>query len=318
MLVAPVTRAEGPTPPASQGPLCAPQASRHASAPTAETLFALASCHETAGRTASAWAEFLEAASLAAHTKKPTVEAVSKQRASAVETRLSKLEISVGPDSDSPSLEVRRDGVVVPRAAWGTALPIDPGEHRVEASAAGKQPWRRTVVVRAGSRTQNVVVGPLQNDPRNAAVAAVPVAASKDTPVATATTTTTSADLTRKDLAPSAEENRGSTQRTLALVVAGAGVAGLAAGTYFGVQAIDKSDSAKRVCPNSPCSDRAAVDLNDEARRSATLSTVSLAAGGTALLVGGLLYFTAPKNKPSVGLSAAPGYAGLRFEGTFQ
>lgn len=108
---------------------CAAAQTRHACAPSADTLLALASCHDARGSTASAWAEYQKAASLAARAKKPALAKLAAAKASSVERRLSKLVVRIAPDADAPSLEVRRDGVVLDRAAWGTAQPVDPGEH---------------------------------------------------------------------------------------------------------------------------------------------------------------------------------------------
>ena len=38
-------------------------------------------------------------------------------------------------------LSVALDGVAVGRAEWGIAVPVNPGEHTVEATAAHFKPW---------------------------------------------------------------------------------------------------------------------------------------------------------------------------------
>jgi hypothetical protein len=74
------------------------------------------------------------------------------------------------------TLEVRRDGVAVPDALWGTAVPTDPGEHHLEAHAPRKQASTSTVVVRAEPAVFEVTVPALQDEaPPAAPPATVPV-----------------------------------------------------------------------------------------------------------------------------------------------
>ena len=277
---------------------CADVATKHADAPSADTLLALASCHDAHGSTASAWAEYQEAASLAIRANRPAVAKLALARAAAVERRLSKLVVRIAPDADVPSLEVLRDGVAVDRAAWGSALPVDPGEHVVEATAGGKS-FRRTVVVRREGETQVVTVAGLSYVPEAALVS---------------TTTLSSATLP-SPATDDAKGRDGTAQRAIGLVVAGAGLATIGAGTYFGIDALDRKDAARALCPSSPCTDRAGVEENDRAKQSAMLSTITLAAGGAATLLGAIVFFTAPSRAPRVGIHAAPGYAGLGLRG---
>lgn len=278
---------------------CSGPATKHAYAPSADTLLALAICHDAHGRTASAWAEYQEAASLARRAKNPPLAKVALAHASAVERRLSKLVVRIAPEADVRSLQVLRDGVSLDRAAWGSALPVDPGEHVVEASADGKTTFRRTVLVRREGETQVVTIAPLADAPQLVAVG---------------TTTLTSGALTA-DPRSAERESDGRTQRVIGLVLAGAGVAVAGTGAWFGVEALEQRDAARALCPSSPCTDRAGVEENERAKQAATLSTISLAAGGAAALLGAIVFFTAPSRTPRVGLAAAPGYAGLGLSG---
>jgi len=304
------------TPAVDASDACGEASGRHIFAPSGASLLVLASCHEQRGRTASAWAEYLEAATMAHREKRFDVEAAAKSQAASLEKHLSTLAVRVAPGADIPGLDVRRDGIVLGRATWGTAAPVDPGEHRIEATAPGRLPWRRTIVVRPGEGAQSVDVGPLE-----------------DSSTAVATTTLTSATMPRDDARGSvpdrsqAPASTGSTQRTLGLAAAGAGLVGLGLGTYFGIRTFDQSDAARRACPTSPCSDRAALETNDQAKTSAVVSTVSLAAGGGLVLLGSLLFFTAPAAPPraSAGpvrartfdVAATPAFTGVRMGGDF-
>lgn len=287
---------------------CAKEAGRHVVQATGESLAALARCHEREGRSASAWAEYLDAATMAQREKRPDVASSAKQRARALEKTLSTLAVRVPAHADLRSLEVRRDGVLLDRAAWGTPAPVDPGEHEVVATAPGKKPWTTVVVVNRDKHAAFVDVGPFDDDDA--------IATSADP---TSTTSTDHATVQR---------GGGSAQRTVGLALAGLGLAGVGVGAYFGVQTLDRSDAARQACPSSPCSDRAGVDLNEEAKRSGLLSTVGFAVGGAALITGAVLFFTAPKSergpsapptaqKPRVDVAAGPAFTGLRLGGSF-
>jgi tetratricopeptide (TPR) repeat protein len=115
--------------------------------PAAGTLLALGTCHEAEGKTASAWAEYDEAANHAREEALPEIEKAARARRDAIAARLSSL--SIVPSrlaAAAVGLYVQRDRVFVDAAALRAAVPVDPGEHRVEASAPGDRsprpsPW---------------------------------------------------------------------------------------------------------------------------------------------------------------------------------
>jgi len=106
------------------------------------TQYRLAECYEQIGRLASAWALFVEVAEEAKTAKTYDREKIARQRAAALEPRLSKLTIVVpGEVTRIAGLEIKRDGELVGSALWGTAVPVDPGEHTVNVHAPGKRAW---------------------------------------------------------------------------------------------------------------------------------------------------------------------------------
>jgi hypothetical protein len=87
------------------------------------------------------------------------------------------------------------------------------------------------------------------------------------------------------------------------LALAGVGVVGLAAGTFFGLQAIGKlHDSNDGHCDSTNTCDSQGVALRSDVKTSALVSTIAFSVGVVALGGGAALYFTAPQ--PS-----APGIA---------
>ena len=88
--------------------------------PGGGTLLNVALCHEKEGRTATAWAEFTEALGLAKKDDRPQRIELAQTHIVALEPTLSRLVIQVPEGSDFPELEIKRDGGVIRRAAWGT------------------------------------------------------------------------------------------------------------------------------------------------------------------------------------------------------
>lgn len=111
------------------------------------TRFNLAYCWEHIGRSASAWALYLDVAAEARAAGLGEREQIARNLARELEPRLSYLVVAV--DAPAAGQEVARDGVLLGRAAWGVPTPVDPGIHVVRASAPGKQPWFGSINVSA-------------------------------------------------------------------------------------------------------------------------------------------------------------------------
>jgi hypothetical protein len=112
---------------------------------SAGIMLNLADCHEKIGRTASAWTEFGEAAAVAKRTNRDADAEEATRRQAALEPTLARLTIRVA--HPVPGLGVKRDGAPIAPAAWGAALPVDPGAHELRAEAAGFEPWTGSATV---------------------------------------------------------------------------------------------------------------------------------------------------------------------------
>lgn len=322
------------------------------------TLFNLADCWEHIGRTASAWAAFLQVVDEASRTKQPDREKIARTRATALEPKLSRLLVKV--DSKDPGLELSKDGTAFGAAQWGSALPIDPGQHFIEAKAPSKQTWRVRVQVPPGGQTVTVVVPALTSDvalvtPAAAVsapvapppVAPTPTAATAPPPPTSATPTTTPSPATAQiqpaptaaaaspsepamtftpaQTKPQDQGQRGAnSQTTVGWVLGGVGVAGVALGTYFGLQVNSKNKAADQVCPtNVHCSIQDRNNYNSaisDAKSDRTISIVGLALGGAALTSGFILILSAPSsNSTTTGFRVSPSVdAGGRVGATLQ
>jgi len=269
--------------------------------PALGTTLYLADCYEQSGKTASAWALFQEAADGARRAQQADREQIANERAASLKGRLSKLELRVAPARRIPGLELRVNDAPVPSASWNTALPVDPGQARVEARAPGKKPWSVTVKVADGPSSQVVEVGALADAPQSMS--------------------TDSASVLSDKLAP---RDPGATQRTIGYVVGAVGVVGLAVGGYFGYRALDLNKQSKAECraddPNACTSEGAAT--RKDAQTAATVSTVASIGGGALLASGLTLVFTAPSaassraggNSPNQ--AASPGF-GVQLRGVW-
>ncbi len=235
------------------------------------TLLNLASCYEKEGKLASAWARFREAAARAAAANKPDIEKHANERALALAPQLSTLTITVPPASDVPGLVVKRDGALVERGAWGSALPVDAGTYAIEASAPGHARFESRIVVKGGADRESIVVPVLERE-REVAHEEAPV----------------------KEPPPPTDEGW-PTSKKLGLVAGAFGVFGLGVGSFFGLRAMSLNDDAVSHCPASPrCNDPAGPELTRDAQSAATVSTIAFIAGAALLVGGAVLWFTAP------------------------
>jgi hypothetical protein len=121
--------------------------------PGGGTLLNLALCHEQEGKLAAAYFELDEALSQAVRDGREDRESMARERRVALLPRVPKLTI-VPPRTDvaigsvaSRALAVELDGVPLGRAALGVALLLDPGPHRLRATAEGCPPWEYAIVL---------------------------------------------------------------------------------------------------------------------------------------------------------------------------
>jgi hypothetical protein len=240
--------------------------------PSTGTLLNLAVCHQQEGKLASAWNEFNEVIALARKDGRDDRVDYAQKRLAEVEPLLSKLIIDVSDGVRVKGLTVMFDGTEVRQAAWGVALPVDPGAHQITVTAPGKKEWSAAVKVTGEAQGLKVAVPQLENGPPEDKA--------------------TKAEQGERE--PVAPAQSGKTQRMVGLGVGIFGVVAVGLGSAFGVDAMKKKQTANEegcddnVCPND------AGDVRDQAKASGTISTVAFAVGAAALGTGLVLYFTAP------------------------
>ena len=287
--------------------------------PAIGTALYLGECYEKSGKVASAWAMFREAQDLANKRNDPKRAAIAKDRADKLSP--SKLTVVLAPGADAPGLEVKRDGATVSAVTFGSGLPIDGGPHTITASAPNHTTFSTTVTIpeRGGNVTITI---PKWDDAKNVVPPNNPP---PNNPPPN--------DPPRNDPPPNLPPPGGDTGgtgnglRIAGLSLAGVGVVGVALGAVFGVMAGSKYADSNKFCfittsdNPDPCTNQDGVDLRNDAKTFAAVSTGMFIAGGV-LVAGGLaLFFAAPKAKATSALRLSPtvsaGGGGLLLGGSF-
>jgi hypothetical protein len=243
------------------------------------TMLYLAECYEKLGRTASAWAMFREAASAGRAEGQPDRAKSGSDRAALLAPKLSMLTIQVAPETAIAGFVLSRNDIPVGQGLWNVPVPVDPGEHILEAKAPGHRDWSGQVTVGAEADSVTVRVPTLEVDPNAAvAVAAVEPAPGEDGRVA-------SADEPPADSWP--------VQRTVGIVVGSVGIVGLGVGGFFGARALSEQNTVDEECPRGVCDSAEGPEAYDNAETSATLANVFLIGGAALAVTGVVIYLTA-------------------------
>lgn len=259
-------------------------------------LLNLAECYKQIGKKASAWSAYNEAEFLA--KKDSDVERVqfAHAEATALEPTLAKLRIDA---KDTPGLVIRRDDENVGKGLWGTAFPIDPGEHKIEATAPGYRVWSTVVKVGVTPELQVVAIPPLSKDVVEPAPSPSAAPAAAQVPF-------------------------WSGRRVAGVAVGAAGIAGLAVGAAFGGLVAGKVSDSKATCSEDGkyCTEPG-LTLRRDANGLANASNAAFAIGGAATLAGIILFATAPSSAPkasgklTLNPVAGAGMTGLVIDGVW-
>jgi serine/threonine-protein kinase len=251
------------------------------------TLLNLANCYEKSGRVASAWATFKEVITAAAAAGQTAREKEARARAAALEPRLPQLIIRAPSGEVAGITEVKRDGVPLVPSAWGVPLPVDPGEHLIEASGPRHKPWSQRVTL-VESKATTVDVPSLEPDrPAPNVEAAAP---------ADASTAHATSKMGEPSLVPTrpTDESAGTGQKWTAVAVGGAGLVALGIGTGIAAHAKSKYDDAS--CTGNVCQPSGYDDRKD-AISSAKTATIVSSLGLVALAGGVVLWVTTPSGR---------------------
>jgi tetratricopeptide (TPR) repeat protein len=250
--------------------------------PVLGTRLNLATCYERIGKLASAWGLYRESIELARKAGDAKRRDYAQQQAAALEPRLPKLALAA-PAHRPAGFVVTRDGTPIAPGALGVALYVDPGEHEVTASAPGFEAFTQTVTLVPG-KAETLVIPDLKPAPA-AELSRSPAKSAIDGRVATT-----------EPAAPMSPM-----RKYTAIGLGGAGVAAIGVGLLFGAKASAAFQDAKALCSDNLVCDPESYDqgkqLTRDARTSATLSTVLVAAGGAAIVAGAIVVLTRPRTR---------------------
>jgi hypothetical protein len=215
-----------------------------------------------------------------------------------------------GSGTSLVDVTVEMDGKPLATKLDGRPIEVDPGSHSFMFIAPDGTKQQAMLNVAAGQRNQLVsatiapppapLPPPPAAPPLNLAREMVPPPSPPATTIETA--------------------SGGSSLKTVGLVIGGVGVAGLVAGTFFGVLAVSAKSSYQQHCgsnigaPPGACDDQGVSGPGDASSK-ATLSTAFLVGGGVAAAAGVTLFLIAPRGgtAPQVGV----GPTGIFARGTF-
>jgi hypothetical protein len=286
------------------------------------TLLNLSDCYEQIGRTASAWSGFRDAASQARATNQTDREKVARERAAALESKLSRVRIVVPAELAGAALTITRDGSPLPASLVGTPIPVDPGTHTIRVAAEGKEPWETTVDVPANGKTVDVKVPvPASKPGTPAGTATAPAAtttapaATSAAPAATAPTATSTAPAPTPSSAPDTASPR-PWQKPLGIAATVTGVVGVGVGVavgFLGKSTYDKSNESLCTAGTTKCTTQEGVDMRNEALAQGNIGTAVLIAGAVVGAAGVVLWITAPSAPaaPAKGATSTKPVAGL-------
>jgi hypothetical protein len=188
---------------------------------------------------------------------------------------------------DLSAVKVTMDGEVLAERLEGTALSIDPGEHTFTFETAGQLPLTRKLLIQQAQKDRREVI-------------------QFGTPAATTS---------MPPSPPATEEIRGlGTQRILAIVSGGIGVAAVGLGTAFGVLAASQKSEAQSVCPSNPCATQDGANKWSTAGATGNISTIGFIVGGLGMAGAAVLWFTAPRSSSTL-VGFGPGI--LQMKGTW-
>jgi len=259
--------------------------------PSSGVELALGICYEGLGKTASAWAAYESAISLARRDNRKDREKAATAKAAALEPKLAHVTFHA-PDAvaNLPGLQLKEDNVVIGAAGWKNA-PVDPGSHAIEVTATGKKPWQSSFTIDGPATSKTVEIPALEDVPVETAVVVEQPGGG------------------RVIIQQQQPTNVFRIVAIASLTIAGASLVGA---SVLGGIAISNASDAKKRCPTSPCSDAGAVAENDTAGTLADWSTALFVATGVFAAVGvTFLFFHPPKAKTEAHLVIGPGFVGL-------
>ena len=275
--------------------------------PKLGTLLNLAVCHEKLGKIATAWAEYTSAATVARRENRKEREDFARDQVAALEPRITHIRLQIA--APAADLIVSLDDQPLDHAALNVPLPIDPGTHRVTATARGKIPWSTTIEAPSTRAEIPVMIPALEPTPPPIATAPAPPAPVVITP---APVMLPSPPVTEIAPPPARNDNR-----YIAYAGFGVGAAGVLVGVITGGITLAQAGTIREACHDNVCA-ATQTDAISSATTIANVSNVSFVIAGLGVGVGVVAVLVSQSRatpmKPAVAVTPilGPGIIGLR------
>lgn len=281
--------------------------------PSPGTQINLGVCNEKQKKYATALTWFDAAERLAKDQGREDRAQLARNEYARVAPKVHKVVITVASPVEGAT--IARNGQSVPAVVlMDKETPLDPGKHTFELSAKGKKPIAKEVSIPETPGKTSLDFPAMEDAPNEPAGAG-------------------GAGAGDSGYTPPVVVSDGSGQRTVGIVVGGAGILGLLAAGGMFILASNEDDksqdfAAKARDPATPSADRpafesAAKSRHDAAKNNELIGYITGAGGIVLVGVGAVLFFTAPsgsksgKTAPRFLPVVGPGYGGAAFGGTF-
>lgn len=251
--------------------------------PASGTLLALAYCQELSGLLASAHANYLAAAELAAKEGQADRQKAAGERAEALQKRVSTLTIVVPAElSKQAGLRIKRDGIDLDRTAYNASMPLNGGTHSVEVTAPGRERWAGVVTLQVEADHKTLQLPELAAESPSFIELSAPVRTKAAVP------------------APPIESPAARHLRQTSVGLGLASVVGVGLGVTFGLAAKSRNDASNRDghCDNTGC-DAYGAERRRAALDAAQVATWSFVAAGALGATAIVLYFKAENTPPT-------------------
>ncbi len=267
--------------------------------PAPGTLMAIAQCHEREGKTATAWLEYRDVATVSRRDRRVERLRLAEAGLLRLEPKLRHVSIRLSAEAKQiAGLAVEWDGVKLEAASFDARIPVDPGPHVVAVAAPGRSTSSTTLQV-ADSDVLFDVLPPKELPAATPAKSLVPSRAPKP-PIAPPIT-----------LAAVSADDR-SIGRPIGVVSLAVGAGAVVTGGVFGVLAASSWAQVKDLCDPARCLDASARAPYDDARSYSTVSTLAITTG--LVLVGlGLVLVVTTRTNPARGRVASGGGGGIQW-----
>jgi hypothetical protein len=265
---------------------------------TAQIEYRIGSCYEGLGQPAPAYAAYRQATVLGQdELKSADVVAAAVERVHALAKHLGWLSLTL-PARASSDMQVRVDDAVMPLAALGDPIVLEPGPHVVTATAHDAAPYRSSIVLPEGAHVALTV-------------ALEPVPAPGSAGPLSAASGTQEVNTRRAEMPSSREETQDAGRRTVGWITVGGGGALLLGAGAVALAGASDISTLNNNCPRGgqcavPNGSNEMKDLESIRSRAVPETTVAIALGAAGLVTAGLGAYLVLSSKDALPTAGGP------------